>query len=188
MPPIVRYTRDTVLSAAFDLVRRKGLDALNARAVAQELGSSTQPIFRLVSGMDELRAGVIDLARDCMADYLSNAMTRSENHYLNLGINYVLFARDETELFKILFIQDLSRNIQFFIPDELISIVQETTGLDAQHARRLHQWLWIFTHGLAVCVANKASIIEEGQLPDILKGAYEAALLKMHQDIQLGIS
>ena len=62
MPPSVRFSKDAVLNAAYQLVRREGPDALNARAVARELGGSTQPIFRLFSGMEELKQAVVELA------------------------------------------------------------------------------------------------------------------------------
>jgi galactokinase len=38
MPPTIRFTRDAVLNAAYQLIRREGPGALNARAVAKELG------------------------------------------------------------------------------------------------------------------------------------------------------
>lgn len=54
MPPTVRFTRDAVLHAACQLMRREGMEALNARAIAKELGGSTQPIFRLFTNMEDL--------------------------------------------------------------------------------------------------------------------------------------
>ena len=51
-------------SASVSLVRREGPDALNARAVARELGGSTQPIFRLFSGRMERRLAMVASLRD----------------------------------------------------------------------------------------------------------------------------
>ena len=62
MPPIARFSREDVLHAAYELVRREGPNALNARALAKEMNCSTQPIFRLFSGMDELMTEVKRLA------------------------------------------------------------------------------------------------------------------------------
>ena len=45
MPPTVRFTRDAVLHAACQLMRREGMEALNARAIAKELGGSASGIF-----------------------------------------------------------------------------------------------------------------------------------------------
>ena len=189
MPPMIRYTHDAVLSAAFELVRRSGLSALNARAVAQELGSSTQPIFRLFSGMDELRAGVIDMAQEKMKDYMKQALQTSDTPYLTMGISYVQFARDEAELFKALFMQDRSVDIEEMLPisEEILQTVQAQTGVSNDHAKVLHGWLWIFTHGLAVSIATKACCISDERLANVLTGAYDAATLKLQQDIQNGI-
>lgn len=189
MPPMIRYTYDAVLSSAFELVRRNGLTALNARAVAQELGSSTQPIFRLFSGMDELRAGVIEMAQEKMKDYMMQALSNSDTPYLTMGASYVRFARDESELFKALFMQDHSIDIERMlpIPAEILETIQTTTGLSSQHAKVLHGWLWIFTHGLAVSVATRSCSISDERLIAVLTGAYDAAALKLQQDIQNGI-
>ena len=189
MPPMIRYTHDAVLSSAFELVRRNGLSALNARAVAQELGSSTQPIFRLFSGMDELRAGVLEMAQEKMKEYMMHELQDSDTPYLTIGASYVRFARDEAELFKALFMNDHSIEIDmdkvlFPYPQEMIATVQQTTGLSEEHAKILHGWLWIFTHGLAVSVATKACTICDERLPRVLTGAYEAVTLKLQQDIE----
>ena len=190
MPPMVRYTRDAVLNAAYELIRRSGFSALNARSVAQELGSSTQPIFRLFSGMEELREGVVELAVEAMQRYMREAVRGSDTPYLTLGLAYVHFARDEAELFKMLFMSDRNVDVDqmFPVPDELIALVQEASGLSAIHARLLHSWLWVFTHGLAVSFATKMCCISEERLPKVLEGAYEAAALKMKQDIAAGLA
>ena len=186
MPPMVRYTHDAVLSSAFELVRRDGLARLNARAVAQELGSSTQPIFRLFSGMDELRAGVIDMVKEQMKDYMMQALQGSTTPYLTMGVSYVRFARDESELFKALFMQGESIDVESMFPisEEILATVQETAGLSPELAKILHGWLWIFTHGLAVSLATRSCCISDERLPGILTGAYEAALLKLQQDVE----
>ena len=186
MPPMVRYTHDAVLSSAFELVRHNGLSALNARAVAQELGSSTQPIFRLFSGMDELRAGVIDMAQEKMKEYMMQALQGSDTPYLTMGVSYVRFARDESELFKALFMQDQSVDLEemFPISSEILQAVQEAAGVSPEYAKVLHGWLWIFTHGLAVSLATKSCCISDERLSKVLTGAYEAATLKLQQDIE----
>ena len=189
MPPVVRYTRDAVLSAAFELVRRDGFSAFNARAVAQELGSSTQPIFRLFSGMDELRAGVMEMAQENMKEYMLAAIRNSDTPYLTTGFSYVCFARDEPELFKALFIHGQDADIEQMLPvsEELLRMIQQYEKITEEQAKALHGWLWIFTHGLAVSIATKSFHICEDRLRRVLTGAYEAAMLKLKQDIKDGI-
>ena len=45
MPPTAKVTREMILSAALDITRREGFDAVNARSLAARLGCSTRPIF-----------------------------------------------------------------------------------------------------------------------------------------------
>lgn len=191
MPPTIRYTRDAVMNAAFTLTRARGLSALNARAVAQELGSSTQPIFRLFAGMDELRAGVIEMVNERLKEYMAHSVVRPDAPYLGLGMSYVLFARDEPELFKALFMRDRvseGTSQELLIPDGLLDEIHAISGFTPEQAAKLHGWLWIFAHGLAVGIATKYFSMEEERIEWVLTGAFEAAAAKLRQDIAAGLA
>lgn len=58
MPPRVRFDKQAIVQAGLNVARRGGMEALNARAIARELGSSTQPLYRELSNMEELRGEV----------------------------------------------------------------------------------------------------------------------------------
>ena len=45
MPPKVKVSKEDINTAAVEMVRESGAEALNARALAAKLGCSTQPIF-----------------------------------------------------------------------------------------------------------------------------------------------
>ena len=45
MAPRNKFTREEMIEAALRVVQKKGSSALTARAIADELGVSTQPIF-----------------------------------------------------------------------------------------------------------------------------------------------
>ena len=55
MPPKIKIDKDNIIKAAVQIVRERGIDALNARAVAQKLNCSTQPIFSNYDSMNELK-------------------------------------------------------------------------------------------------------------------------------------
>lgn len=157
MPPSVRFSREAVLNAAYQLIRREGPSALNARAVARELGGSTQPIFRLFTNMDELRYAVIELALQTWKDSLHVRLQNSAFPYLTIGMSYLLFARDEPELFKLLFMRDrvsdgscTEYNLSWGIP-----LIEDTVKVDVETAGKLYQRNWLFCHGLAVSIATK---------------------------------
>ena len=106
MPPKIRYDREAVLQAAYRIARSQGAEAVNARAIARELGCSTQPIFRAFSGMEELRQELLGLARACYNSYMARSATLADKPYKGTGMAYILFAREEPHLFRMLFMRD----------------------------------------------------------------------------------
>ena len=45
MPPKVRVTKEMVENASFEIIKRSGHESLSARAIAEYLGCSTQPVL-----------------------------------------------------------------------------------------------------------------------------------------------
>ena len=103
MPPRVKFQREEIVAAALEAVREKGLDGLTAREVAQRLGVSTRPIFTWYASMDQLRRDVYDLARDryraCIEAGLGEPIP-----FLGVWRQYLTFAKEEPELYKLLFL------------------------------------------------------------------------------------
>lgn len=187
MPPIIRFDRNAVLAAALELTRKDGLQALNARAVAREMGSSTQPIFRLFSGMDELKADVIELIKKEYLTFIQSYASSYDSLFLSTTLGYVLFARQEPEFFKILFMSDCtlaSCPDMLIFPDEYIDQLQQQMGFSRDNTVLGMQWVWTFAHGLAVGFATKYCDRPEDNIKVILAGALET----VHQQMDRLIS
>lgn len=58
MAPRNKFTRDEMIEAAVSVVREKGIDALTAKALAGELGVSTQPVFTCFHTIEEAKSEV----------------------------------------------------------------------------------------------------------------------------------
>ena len=184
MPPTVRFTRDAVLHAACQLMRREGMEALNARAIAKELGGSTQPIFRLFTNMEDLhRELILYVARQFQA-HAEADMAQSDSPYIQLCTTYLLYGRDEPELFKLLFMRDRVSEGQYSDQtnfDLVFNIIKKETPLDDETALRFFERTWLFIHGLAVCIATKyIPCQDERYLISMVKGAYNAAVKMMN--------
>lgn len=184
MPPTVRFTRDAVLNAACQLMRREGMDALNARAIAKELGGSTQPIFRLFTNMEDLhRELILYVARQFQA-HAEADMAQSDSPYIQLCTTYLLYGRDEPELFKLLFMRDRVSKGQYSDQtnfDLVFNIIKKETPLDDETALRFFERTWLFIHGLAVCIATKyIPCQDERYLISMVKEAYNAAVKMMN--------
>ena len=97
------YSREKVVEAAFQLIREQGWPAASVRAIARRLGSSTMPIYSHAKSIDELEKDLRMKARVLLKEYQHRPYT--EFALLNLAFGYIVFARDEKNLFRFLFLE-----------------------------------------------------------------------------------
>ena len=104
MPPKTKITKQDIIEKALDLLREGGEGAINARSIASALGCSTQPIFSNFSSMEELEESVLLAAYECYLGFLRReAESGKYPAYKSFGMAYIRFAKEERELFKLLF-------------------------------------------------------------------------------------
>lgn len=104
MPPKIKITKEEIVDTALNLVREAGEQALNARSIAAKLRCSTQPVFSNFETMDDLHNAVKETAYAEYQSYLKTEMEAGKYPpYKASGMAYIRFAREEKELFKLLF-------------------------------------------------------------------------------------
>ena len=178
MPPKVKITRENIISAAVDLVREQGEEAINARTVAAALGCSTQPIFSNFSTMEELRLAVVKRAEEISLAYVrSETETGKYPPYKSSGMAYIRFAVEERELFKLLYMRDRSReegvdSVDSDLNNSMVSIVQGNTGLDGHDAGLFHLEMWAVVHGIATMLATGFLDLEWELISKIMTDSY----------------
>jgi len=154
MPRKISVHTEQILDAAFDLVRREGMGALTARRVAQEVGCSTQPVYRAYGSMEQLVAEVIDRAEREMMEYLLQGAD-GEQPFLQMGLGNLRFAREEPELYMAVTrhgkaLRDLQRGAS--PPPEVLQQMRATPPLDLltdEQLTRVNALMWFFSQGLA---------------------------------------
>ena len=158
MPPKVRIAKEDIVNAAVEIVRRDGAEAINARTLAAVLNCSTQPIFSNFATMDQLRLAVLQKA-DALCREYRNRELESDRYpaYKASGMAYIRFAKEEKELFKLLYMRDrrgepIDEDGQ--IDGEMEAIVHRNTGLDTMEARLFHLEMWAYVHGIATMFAT----------------------------------
>jgi AcrR family transcriptional regulator len=156
-PRKLTLDKDRVLAASLQLVRREGLPALSARAVADQLGASVAPIYRAYASMDQLTKAVLDAALQQLDEYVARPYT--DFPFRSAGVGLVMFARDEPRLFRALFIdQQNAGELVTRMRACLRKIVDEEPAfrrLSPAMRDELIMDLWIYTHGLAsMVIAN----------------------------------
>lgn len=103
MPPRVKFQKEEIVRAALDVAREKGIDAVTAREVANVLGVSTRPIFTYYETMEQLKADVFALTKERYRAYIERGLT-GPIPFLGVWQQYLSFARNEPELYRLLFL------------------------------------------------------------------------------------
>lgn len=157
MPPKCRFTREEIIQAALELTAEKGVGALTARGLAQRLGSSAKPVFGLFANMEEVQQEVVKAANLRYQEYLWQDMSAGRYPpYKASGMAYIRFAREQKELFKLLFMRDRTHE-EKAAGDELealLGLIQKNMGLSRDDAYRFHLEMWIYVHGIATMIAT----------------------------------
>jgi len=177
VPPRFKFTKEEITNAALNVTRREGMSGLTARALAAELGCSVKPIFGLFKNMEEVQQEVIKSADALYQSYLKEDMEKGTYpQYKASGMAYIRFAKEEKELFKLLFMRDRSHEAAEENREELmpiLQIIQENTGLSEEKAYAFHIEMWIFVHGMATMIATNYLDLDKAYISKVLTDAYE---------------
>ena len=163
MPPRRKFTREQIVEAAYQAVRREGMANLTARSLAAELGTSTAPIFTVFDRIEDVQQAVREKAGALYMSYLEDGL-RQPLPFKGAGLKYVQFAKDEPELFKLLCMQEDQRGVTHFLPardantPRILQTVERAYGMPEAQAKRLYHHLSVYTHGLAVLFAQKQCV------------------------------
>ena len=181
MPPKCRFTREEIIQAALDLTAEKGVGALTARGLAQRLGSSAKPIFGLFANMEEVQQEVVKAANLRYQEYLRQDMSAGRYPpYKASGMAYIRFAREQKELFKLLFMRDRTHE-EKDAGDELealLGLIQKNMGLSRDDAYRFHLEMWIYVHGIATMIATAYLEWDMDFISAALTDAYQGLRLR----------
>jgi len=176
MPPKVKVTKEDIINAAVDIVRDRGAQAINARTVASALNCSTQPIFSNFATMDKLQEAVIIAAYDSYLGFVKMEVTSGRYpRYKAFGIAYIRFAKEEKELFKLLFMrdrtgEDISPSLDF---KESVQMIMKANGVTIEEATLMHLEVWSCVHGIGVMIATSFLSFEWEMISDMLTDVYQ---------------
>lgn len=188
MPPKAKITRDMILDAAFDLIREKGHEALNARELARRLGCSTQPVLYAFAAMDELRSAVYRRADDFHTGFILPRGSEGPDALLEMGLNYVRFGHEERRLFRFLFESNqfggMDMNALLKGPEvgDLTAILAGALGCGTAAAEKVFLTFFAVAHGLASLLANNAMEYDEKECARMLETVFYGALASLEKE------
>lgn len=161
MPPKPKFTKEQIVSTALELVAESGMGALTARELGDKLGSSARPIFTLFKNMEELQETVRSAALEHFKSYYDKT-DASYPKFKRVGMQMILFAMKEPNLFKLVYMSDNKEAKNFDdvferLGDDAtdcIGYIKSDYGLTDEEASKLFEHSWIYTYGISVLCAT----------------------------------
>lgn len=176
MPPKPKITKAMILRTVLEITREMGFEAVNARRIADRLCCSTRPIFTCYENMDELKGDFLAYAFAYYSQYEKD-YKKSKNAGAGLfhPLSYIEFAREETNLFQLLFISHMDLNMteggDFYREPgnvEKAAAFSEEIGVLPERGKRIFLNLFFYAHGIAVLTAAGKLSLDRGRCEAML--------------------
>lgn len=165
MPRQAKIGKQDVLAAAAEIVRREGEEKVNARAIAKELGCSTQPVYSLFRNMEELKEALGEEAKARYRAHIDRYLAKGgPSRYQSYGMGFVRFARDEKGLFRFLFLGPKPSADPFF--GDIVREMMTLYHMPEETALAFHSDMSVFSFGLAVLVHGKSDALTEEDIAE----------------------
>ena len=168
MPPRQTITKEMIIDAAFEFVKKNGISALSARNIAKALNCSTQPVYSSFKNMKMLEKEIIQQASKFVMEKYLISKTEQIHNFKSIGLGYIAMAKKEKHLFDLLYVSgkvplDFENHIFPIDTDLLLRVMKRDRYLADFHEEDLLNLLchmWIYTHGLTVLTSTNPSISE----------------------------
>lgn len=187
MPPKSRITREMILDAAYAIAREQGIDLVNARNIAQQLGCSTQPVLYYFNHMEDIRREVYRMADSYHSAFLMQ-LPENMNPMVAIGLNYIRFAATEKHLFRLLFQSDSfsGQSITALVDEPelmpVLEVFQREAELNLEQTKFVFKALTMLVHGYASMLANNSMEYDEKEIIPILKAAFNGMLISVKME------
>lgn len=183
MPTKIRISKDMILNAAFEIVRKEGMEKLSNRELANKLKCSIRPIYYQFQNVEEMQKELYLKIEQYFYRFLLDNTIEGIPQYKQVGINYIKFAQKEKKLFQILFMSNTELTPDAFVAKvgddykEIEKLIKLSTNLKEEDIKDFHTKMWIFCHGIATLVANGTVKLTEGQIEELLSQEFQALML-----------
>ena len=183
MPTKIRISKEMILDAAFEIVRKDGMEKLSNRELASKLKCSIRPIYYQFENVEEMQKELYLKIEQYFYKFILDNMVKEIPKYKQVGINYIKFAKKEKKLFQTLFMSDTGLTPDAFVTKagedykEIEKLIKISTNLNEDDIKDFHTKMWIFCHGIATLVANDTIKLTDNQIQDLLSCEFQALML-----------
>lgn len=155
MPRQPRFSREDIVAAGLRIVKSNGCEAVSARALGKELGTSSSPMFTMFKDMNEVMEAISSAAQNTFFKYMEG-VTDYSPAFKEFGLRLVSFAKEESNLFQMLFLgKNACPEIAEKIAKDCLFQVNQGYELTKDHADLLFRQMWPVACGIAaLCIKH----------------------------------
>ena len=175
MAPKNKFTKEEMVAAAMRVVRAKGIDGLTAKTMADELGTSTQPVFTAFGSMDAVRQEVYAAAVSVCGSFM-DAGLHERIPFFGVGMQYIRFAREEPELYRLLFLTRMqdreysAMRVMEYLRELVRPTLVNIYHITAEEADIYFRDLWFVVHSLSTLIVTGDCPYSDREIGQILTG------------------
>ena len=172
-----------ILNAAFDITRNEGIEKLSNREIAKKMNCSIRPIYYQFKNSEELYKELYNKINSYFYDFIMKNIADDIPHYKQIGINYIKFAQEKTNLFKVLFMSPARNLPNTFVETDktgfagVVAAIKLSTHLSDKDIKSFHTKMWIFVHGIATLTVSRSFKFTDEQIKDLLSQEFQALML-----------
>ena len=179
----IKISKDMILDAAFNIVRKDGMEKLSNRELANRLKCSIRPIYYQFENVQQMQKELYAKIEHYFYKFILDNMLEEIPKYKQVGINYIKFAQKEKRLFQILFMSDIGLTPDAFVSkagedyEEVEKLIKISTNIRDEDIKEFHTKMWFFCHGIATLVASDTIKLTDKQIQDLLSYEFQALML-----------
>lgn len=172
--------KEVLLEGAFELLKENGKNGISARVLSARCGCSTQPIFRLYSGMEELYEDLFKMSIDFFSDFYKKAPKNSDTPFVDLGMTYIRFAGLYPNVFRYIFLDDNKSGKSMYelvnggSEEFVMHEISRLKGMSSEESGVMFMKMWIFIHGIACMVIKDDFDMTDREIEELLISTYDA--------------
>jgi len=172
-------TKTILLEAAFEMLKEEGIESVTARKLATKANCSTQPIFRIYTGMEDLYADLYSMAVNYFNEYVNAFPKSTVVPFVNLGQAFIGFAQKNPKIYQFVFLTSnrYGRSLYDLVNGDNGNVtreIQAATSQGASDPSNLFMKMWIFIQGAATMSLSGDYDLGDEETMLMLKDAYQS--------------
>lgn len=196
LPPQQKVTKELLVKAGYFLTQEIGIENINARNLAKEVGCSTQPIFSQFESIEEVKQAIHDYACVILEDKITE-YADSKNIIVESSLILTTMAREQKEIFKLIFMSPyclgknfMSSRLDYSSNQKILKSLKENYSLSEKQAANILERISLFVHGIATIMATSNFTYTDKQIKemvsttliDMIKGFSKSTLSTQNAD------